>query len=61
MAKKSVLTEAVRMLSYNNGLILRQIASCSSNKKREELEKQLSKNNSMILDYKYRIENGEDY
>lgn len=60
MAKRSVLTEAVRMLSFNNAVILKEISSCSNNKRREELDKQLSKNNSMILDYKYRIESGED-
>ncbi len=58
MAKISVLEEAIKKLKYNSMVLREKRAKCSTNKQVEEIDKQLSQNDSMILDYEYRIKKG---
>lgn len=55
MAKISVLEEAVKKLKYNNLVLREKRTKCSTKKEVEEIDKQLAQNDSMILDYEYRI------
>lgn len=55
MAKISVLEEAVKKLKYNSLVLREKRTKCSTKKEVEEIDKQLAQNDSMILDYEYRI------
>ena len=55
MAKESVLKEAIAKLKYNSGVLKEKRTKCSSTKEVAEIDKQLAQNDSMILDYEYRI------
>lgn len=55
MAKISVLEEAVKKLKYNSMILREKRSKCSTKKQVEEIDKQLAQNDSMILDYEYRI------
>ena len=57
MAKESVLKEAIKKLQYNNNVLKSKRTRCSSKKEVDEIDKLLAQNNSMILDYEYRIKN----
>lgn len=55
MAKISVLEEAVKKLKYNSMILREKRSKCSTKKQVNEIDKQLAQNDSMILDYEYRI------
>lgn len=55
MAKISVLEEAIRKLQYNTMVLKEKRTKCSSKKEVENIDKQIAQNDSMILDYKFRI------
>ena len=55
MAKESVLREAIAKLKYNSGVLKEKRTKCSSTEEVAEIDKQLAQNDSMILDYEYRI------
>ena len=57
MATTKVLEEAVKKLKYNNNILLQQILTSTSSKQTERLQQQIAHNESMILDYQYRIKN----
>lgn len=57
MAKESVLKEAIKKLQYNTMVLKERRTKCSSNKEVNEIDKQIAQNDSMILDYEYRIKN----
>ena len=58
MAKESVLREAIKKLQYNSQVLKNEFRNVSCNSKRgQEILKELAKNDSMILDYEYRIKN----
>ena len=56
MAKKSVLLEAINQLEKANMTLLERIGKSKTSEKAAEYRQQITKNESMILDYKYRIE-----
>lgn len=55
MAKASVLEEAIKKLKYNSNVLREKRTKCSTKKEVEEIDRQLAQNNSMILDYEYRL------
>ena len=55
MAKESVLREAIKKLQYNNNVLYEKRAKCANKQQVNEIDKQIAKNDSMILDYEYRI------
>lgn len=55
MATKNVLQEAISKLHYNTNALLEKRKVCSSKKEVAEIDKAIAQNNSMILDYEYRI------
>lgn len=57
MAKESVLREAIKKLRYNTLVLKSKRSKCSSKKEVNEIDKQIAQNDSMILDYEYRIKN----
>lgn len=57
MAKISVLEEAIRELKYNTMVLKEKRTKCSTEKEVENIDKQIAQNDSMILDYEYRIKN----
>ena len=57
MAKESVLKEAINKLQYNTMVLKERRTKCSSKKEVNEIDKQIAQNDSMILDYEYRIKN----
>ena len=58
MAKESVLREAIKKLQYNSQVLKNEFRTVSYNSKRgQEILKELARNDSMILDYEYRIKN----
>lgn len=57
MAKESVLKEAINKLQYNTMVLKEKRTKCSSKKEVNEIDKQIAQNDSMILDYEYRIKN----
>ena len=58
MAKESVLKEAIKKLKYNSLVLKEKKTKCSNKKQVEEINRQLAQNESMILDYEYRIKHG---
>lgn len=57
MAKESVLKEAIKKLKYNTMVLREKRTKCSTNKEVKEIDKQIAQNDSMILDYEYRLAN----
>lgn len=57
MTKKVVLIEAVRKLEILNKELREKIAKGLKENIADNYRRQIAKNDSMILDYKYRIEN----
>lgn len=57
MAKESVLKEAIKKLQYNTMVLKERRTKCSTKKEINEIDKQIAQNDSMILDYEYRIKN----
>lgn len=56
MAKKSVLLEAINQLEKANIALLERIGKSKAKEKAAEYRQQITKNESMILDYKFRLE-----
>ena len=56
MATKNVLLEAIRKLEINN-MLLREKLSTVKPSDKENILKNIAKNDSMILDFKYRLDN----
>lgn len=56
MAKKAVLIEAVRKLEILNQELREKLGRNSKQKLAENYRQQIARNETMILDYKYRIE-----
>ena len=56
MASKNVLTEAINKLVNANTALFEKVQQTADKKKAEEYRKEINKNQSMILDYKYRLE-----
>lgn len=57
MAKESVLREAIKKLQYNSKVLKEKRTKCSKKEEVENIDRQLAQNESMILDYEYRIKN----
>lgn len=55
MAKENVLKEAIKKLTFNTIILKDKRSKCSTKKKIDEIDKQIAQNESMILDYEYRI------
>lgn len=55
MATTRVLKEAIKKLKYNNLVLKEKRTKCSNKQQVEEIDKQLAQNESMILDYEFRI------
>ena len=55
MASKRVLQEAIRKLEYNSMILREKRSKCNNKAQVEEIDKHLSQNDSMILDYRYRL------
>ena len=58
MAEKTILAEAIRKLEALNLQLTEKIHTTKDKKLIEEYSKHISKNQSMILDYKFRMGNG---
>lgn len=56
MAQKGVLLEAIRKLEVNN-MELRKKLSEAANKDKDTILKQITRNNTMILDFQFRLGN----
>lgn len=56
MAQKGVLLEAIRKLEVNN-MELRKKLSEAANKNKDAILKQITRNNTMILDFQFRLGN----
>jgi hypothetical protein len=56
MATKGILSEAIRMLDINN-MELRKKLTESVGKDKDIILEQIARNNSMILDFKFRLKN----
>lgn len=56
MAQKGVLLEAIRKLEVNN-MELRKKLSEAANKDKDVILKQITRNNTMILDFQFRLGN----
>ena len=59
MASKNVLAEAITKLVNANVILKEKIHTSSDKKKTDEWLKEITRNESMILDYKYRLEHDE--
>lgn len=55
MASQKVLEEAIKKLKYNSLVLTEKRTRCSNKKQVEEIDKNLAQNESMILDYEYRL------
>ena len=55
MANKLLLKESIDKLKRNNEIILGRLRSVKDKKKMEELNNTIAKNNSMILDYEFQL------
>lgn len=60
MASKNVLTQAINTLVAANIELLKKSQSTDDEAKKEMLHKKITKNQSMILDYKFRLQYGID-
>lgn len=55
MATTAVLEEAIKKLKYNSLVLTEKRARCSNKKEVAEIDRNLAQNESMILDYEYRL------
>jgi len=55
MAKASVLEEAIKKLKYNSMVLQEKRSKCTNKQQVNEIDKNLAQNESMILDYQYRL------
>lgn len=55
MASKNVLQEAISKLHYNTKMLQEKRKTCSSKEEIADIDKQISQNESMVLDYQYRM------
>lgn len=59
MASKNVLSEAITKLVSANIVLREKLRTISDKKKADECLKEITRNESMILDYKFRLEHDE--
>ena len=59
MASKNVLAEAITKLVNANAALREKIHTLSDKKKADECLKEITRNEAMILDYKFRLEHDE--
>ncbi len=59
MASKNVLAEAITKLVNANTALREKIHTLSDKKKADECLKEITRNEAMILDYKFRLEYDE--
>lgn len=57
MASKQVLITAIEKLKEANSRIFEKCCKVSDEKTKEKLRGDIAKNNAMILDYQFRLEN----
>jgi hypothetical protein len=55
MTNKPLLKESIEKLKRNNSIILRRLSKITNKEKIEKLKSTIVKNESMILDYEYRL------
>ena len=55
MANKLLLKESIDKLKRNNEIILSRLRKVKDKKKIEELNNTIARNNSMILDYEFQL------
>lgn len=55
MATKGVLLSAIEKLKEANARLFEKCCKASDSKVKEEIRKQISKNEAMILDYQFRL------
>ncbi len=58
MATEGVLKEAIKKLKYNSMVLTEKRTKCSNKQQVEEIDKQLAQNDSMIMDYEFRLKKG---
>jgi predicted metal-dependent RNase len=59
MASKNVLSEAITKLVSANVVLKEKLRTLSDKKKADECLKEITRNEAMILDYKFRLEHDE--
>lgn len=59
MASKNVLSEAITKLVSANVVLREKLRTLSDKNKADECLKEITRNESMILDYKFRLEHDE--
>jgi len=59
MASKNVLSEAITKLVNANVVLREKLHTLSDKNKADECLKEIKRNESMILDYKFRLEHDE--
>lgn len=57
MAAKTTLIGAIETLKHLNAMLIRKMKESSSEKEKEELSNKISRNESLILDYDFRLHN----
>lgn len=57
MATKGVLLEAIRKLEINNMELRKKLSETENNKEKEKILSTISRNDSMILDFNFRLKN----
>jgi hypothetical protein len=57
MATKGVLLEAIRKLEILNEGLRVKLGTTAKGKERDDILGKITRNNTMILDFKYRLEN----
>ena len=55
MATTAVLEEAIKKLKYNSLVLKEKRTRCSNKQQVAEIDRNLAQNESMILDYEYRL------
>ena len=55
MAKASVLEEAIKKLKYNTMVLQEKRCKCANKNQINEIDKNIAQNESMILNYQYRL------
>lgn len=60
MASKTVLTEAINKLIKSNMALRAKISESADEAAKKEWAKEITRNESMILDYRFRLQNGDE-
>ena len=60
MPNKNVLETAIRKLTEANHSLMKKMSETNDERKKEKYSKEITKNNAMILDYKFRLENEQN-